>query len=477
MGDAGPSTPLPEEELAGIAASIQEYDHDSIRDVHVLVTGFGPFKSFSTNPSWLIASSLSSELDPLPPSDHVPEPTPPPQQLGLMQRNPLAALLGRRSQPEVQPVQQPLRPPNRKPYRIHVHAYPSAVRVAYDPTSVLIPSLISPLTNGGAFPPSPSQHPPHGINFDYILHIGLASGRDSYTLETQAHRDGYVISDVDDQTGYLAGEKIWKQTNIPTQLDVGWETGDVLRRWIADFDEQWRRLEEAAEDTADGQQAQSAPGQENNAKDADMKADHRNLEAIFGVHPQDPSTDTNTNTTPTMTLPRKPVVKLSRDAGRFLCEFILMCSLVYRYREAQNYKQIRERNEQQQQNTAPITKDTSSTQPGSTSIPTRHDRSHDEHAPTEKLGKVAFLHVPNGIEPQHVAIGRIVAETAIRAIVASWEDGYRNPAVYSAVSVGVGGEKENAGAGVGIGNGDGDSGFESRGTGDAEGESKQEVFG
>ena len=44
MGDAGLPTPLPE---ARTSIPAEEY----IREIHVLVTGFGPFKSFNVNPS------------------------------------------------------------------------------------------------------------------------------------------------------------------------------------------------------------------------------------------------------------------------------------------------------------------------------------------------------------------------------------------------------------------------------------------
>jgi len=96
--------------------------------------------------------------------------------------------------------------------------------------------------------------------------------------------------------------------------------------------------------------------------------------------------------------------------------------------------------------------------------------------PAEKLGKVAFLHVPNGTEKADVERGRMVAESAIRSLVASWEGGYRNPIVYTAAAASaVVGEDSPKVKGVAVGGGvgaaaeaDGDGdGFEGRGTGDA----------
>ncbi|KAJ9650054.1 hypothetical protein H2198_010624 [Neophaeococcomyces mojaviensis] len=66
MGDAG----LAPDELAQIppAPAPAPAAQESTREVHVLVTGFGPFNTFATNPSWLIASALTSTLEALPPS-------------------------------------------------------------------------------------------------------------------------------------------------------------------------------------------------------------------------------------------------------------------------------------------------------------------------------------------------------------------------------------------------------------------------
>lgn len=84
--------------------------------------------------------------------------------------------------------------------------------------------------------------------------------------------------------------------------------------------------------------------------------------------------------------------------------------------------------------------------------------------------------MPNGTEKADIQRGKMVAESAIRSLVASWEGGYRNPIVYSAASAAVVSEgglkiKEDVdvdvvGAVSAAGDGDGD-GFEGRGTGDA----------
>ena len=391
MGDAGPPTPLPEEEL-GLS---------QVRDIHVLVTGFGPFKSFTTNPSWLIASALPSELVPLPFSDPETETTAPQPQIPISHpsRNPLAALLGRRNvpdpEPEPNPPQQPLRTPNRTPYRIHIHTYSEPIRVAYDTTSVIVPALINPQTNN------------HNLSFDYVFHIGLASGRDSYTLATLGHRDEYVITDIDEQNGNSCGEEVWKRLEIPAQLSVGWEPQDVLRRWLGEVERRQNGDELMPERIA-----------------AAKKEGFMIANGMLGLKTATVTSNAGTSTAVTGRLPRKAVVKLSKDAGRYLCEFILMCSLVYRYREALQQGQTR-------------------TSPSPTPAGTLEERSEQSEqiqdqqelrpydGTDSKLGKVAFLHVPNGIEYMDIAKGVMVAESAIKAVIASWEDGFRNPAVYS----------------------------------------------
>ena len=153
----------------------------------------------------------------------------------------------------------------------------------------------------------------------------------------------------------------------------------------------------------------------------------------------------------TLRQPKIPVVKLSRDAGRFLCEFILMTSLIEWYRAAQ----------------AP---------PSQPQPPSSHTKSNQWPIPAEaeayaaanepareKIGKVAFLHVPNGIERADVERGVMVAESAIRALAASWEEGWRNPIVYKAHDVvEEPADKEDVPMPVPVP----DGGFEEKGTGD-----------
>ena len=183
------------------------------------------------------------------------------------------------------------------------------------------------------------------------MHIGMAGGREHYTLETIAHRDNYKIKDVDDRDGWREGEHVWKKEDTPEYLRIGWEESDVLSRWEREVYE---------------------------------------VEEVLGL------VDDTPPTTPGLLAAislknKKSVVRLSRDAGRYLCEFALMQSLSRRYLEAARKRQ---------------------------------EGNPDTRADTRE-GKVAFLHVPGGYNTDDVARGIRVAEAAIRSLVASWEEGYR----------------------------------------------------
>ncbi|OQN99798.1 hypothetical protein B0A48_14568 [Cryoendolithus antarcticus] len=102
----------------------------------ILVTGFAPFQDkFPTNPSFEIATRL-------------------PQVLPATERH-------------------------TAPVRLIIH--PEAIPVRYKDVHDLVPALLS----------------SYAETIDFVLHIGMASGREWYALESQAHRDGYKNPDVD----------------------------------------------------------------------------------------------------------------------------------------------------------------------------------------------------------------------------------------------------------------------------------------
>lgn len=138
----------------------------------MLVTGFGPFlQNFPRNSSWEIASTLPALLPAT-----LSSPTP-----------------------------------------IHINVHHEAIRVAYDAVTDLVPTLLKPRS-----PPA-----------DIILHIGLAAGRDFYTLEKGAHSRGFgAIPDVDGKRfPDDRAEKKFPRSKFPRTLHTSFDTDDVVERW------------------------------------------------------------------------------------------------------------------------------------------------------------------------------------------------------------------------------------------------------
>lgn len=66
--------------------------------------------------------------------------------------------------------------------------------------------------------------------YDIVLNIGLAPGRNFYTLETLAHRDGYNRKDEDGKT--MEGDTFWRiELQAPEKLHTSFDVEDVWRRW------------------------------------------------------------------------------------------------------------------------------------------------------------------------------------------------------------------------------------------------------
>jgi pyroglutamyl-peptidase len=137
-----------------------------------------------------------------------------------------------------------------------------AIRVAYKHVVELVPKLL---------PPSNPMHPKP----DVILHIGLAAGRNFFTLEQGSHGRGYgQIPDVDgERFDDSAAERKFPSSKFPGVLKTSFDTSDVLARWKANL---------------------GYSSVEGNAEDEDA-----------------------------------PDVRLSADAGNFLCGFIYYNSLAH----------------------------------------------------------------------------------------------------------------------------------------------------
>lgn len=129
-------------------------------------------------------------------------------------------------------------------------------------------------------PPINTMTPPP----DIILHIGLAAGRTFYTLENGAHGRGYgAIPDVDGLK-FLddEAEKRFPKSIFPSTLSTTFSTSDVLARWKTN-------LNQPASSTTEGE---------------------------------------------------KSDVRLSPDAGNFLCGFIYWNSLAHYFAMDENERPV-----------------------------------------------------------------------------------------------------------------------------------------
>jgi pyrrolidone-carboxylate peptidase len=99
--------------------------------------------------------------------------------------------------------------------RVSLHVHPTPIPVAYATVRELLPVILEDFaaSNGGRRP-------------DLIIHIGIASPRQYYSVETLAHRDDYIITDIEGRTGYEDGEKRWRQSDLPPILIPGRATED-----------------------------------------------------------------------------------------------------------------------------------------------------------------------------------------------------------------------------------------------------------
>ncbi|KAK8056304.1 hypothetical protein PG993_001531 [Apiospora rasikravindrae] len=164
----------------------------------ILVTGFGlihrfkPFKDqYPLNPSWEIARSLPEYL----PFDRVKDPA-------------------RKSSASTAATLPP---------RVRILVRPAPIRVNYEVVRGVVPSLWDD-------PDCP---------IDAALHIGMAGPQHTYQVERRAHRDGYLIKDVDGQfleddrrRREAAGGEGWIWEGLPQELLSDLNVNDIHKRWV-----------------------------------------------------------------------------------------------------------------------------------------------------------------------------------------------------------------------------------------------------
>ncbi|KAJ6089541.1 hypothetical protein N7467_004757 [Penicillium canescens] len=260
MGDYGTAVPP----LRSTRAGNPPQPSASANEISVLITGFGPFKTNLVNASYLIASSLPSSFI-FPSKDQ-----------------------------------------DTDPRRVSLHVHSTPISVAYATVRETLPLILEEFaaSHGGRRP-------------DLIVHIGIASPRPYYSVETLAHRDDYNITDVEGRSGYLDGEKRWRELGLPPILTPGCVTDDPTS---------------------------TSPYQ-----------------------PDEHFLDTWQSFAPESDL------RLSKDAGHYLCDFIFYTSMSLALLEG-------------------------------------HDRN------------VLFLHVPGASEDANIEQGRVVTLALIKTMVSCWLD-------------------------------------------------------
>ncbi|KAL8930772.1 MAG: hypothetical protein Q9208_000313 [Pyrenodesmia sp. 3 TL-2023] len=180
----------------------RDLDVDNAKEeVTVLVTGFGPFGNNRINPSHLIASTLPTSFT----GENLPN-------INIISATPIPV--------QYRVVREVV------PQLVFPHTPPQATAdVKRTPETDTIPSE-------GPFPEDAAAE--RQPRFDYILHVGMAAPRKYYTMETCAHRDGYVAKDDAGET--LEGDTYWRDKyKSPEVLRPGFDVDDVWRRWKSDL--------------------------------------------------------------------------------------------------------------------------------------------------------------------------------------------------------------------------------------------------
>lgn len=99
--------------------------------------------------------------------------------------------------------------------------YPAPVKVGYTAVRTLAPTL---------WDRKGKRH------IDYMVHIGMASGRRFYSVERRGHRDGYLMRDVDGELLHDAERRKiegsdWIWDGLPEEILSAVDVDDVWRRW------------------------------------------------------------------------------------------------------------------------------------------------------------------------------------------------------------------------------------------------------
>ncbi|KAH8116625.1 peptidase C15, pyroglutamyl peptidase I-like protein [Phellopilus nigrolimitatus] len=242
--------------------------------LRVLITGFGPFASYTENPSWLAVKELHNVL--LEPSG-----TPAPITLA--------------SQPVLA-----LAPTHPRP--IHITAL--EVPVTYAAVLSTVPRLHArpPALPASASSALPAGLPPPADGYDFVLHVG-AGRRGGLYVERLGHKLGYELPDVDGELAPPVTSGDRKERTDGGSPGAGEDAAELYERA--------RVRGQVVAHTLRGFGAGYEPFDEELRTGVDVDAVVASLRASGFEH-----------------------VEPSANAGRYLCDFIYYCSLAEAQRDA-----------------------------------------------------------------------------------------------------------------------------------------------
>ncbi|KAH8696265.1 hypothetical protein BGW36DRAFT_380580 [Talaromyces proteolyticus] len=178
------------------------------------------------------------------------------------------------------------------PRIIHIHVHTTPISVSYSFVRTQLPSILD------------SFKREHGKRPDLIIHMGIAPTRKYYSVETRAYRDNYRITDIDGKLGFDDGEKIWKAKGLPSVLcPLPKETQGIA-------------LDKAAPPSSIEKEEQQ----------------HGYSPKIIVPYPP----NEHFRQVWKSYAPAETDIRISEDAGRYLCEFIFYSSLALALEEGQD---------------------------------------------------------------------------------------------------------------------------------------------
>lgn len=200
-------------------------DKDGSKEVNILVTGFGPFRDAKINPSWEIARRLGASLDVELIREGNKEDGSRDGESEKVQSQdiPISESQSNSDANTDTNSPQPQKPKKSTIIKANIIVHPTPIKVAYESVRTLIPTLWD-------SPSDIESNPETKSRIDYAIHIGMAYGRKFYSIEKQAHRNGYTMRDVDGKSSEGWTED-WAKADMPVLLGTSIDVDGVCGAW------------------------------------------------------------------------------------------------------------------------------------------------------------------------------------------------------------------------------------------------------